>query len=73
MLFYGSGMGDGDKHDHNDLPIIVAGGGGGSIKTGRVVQQARGELADLHLAFLLRLGLNLESFGASRAPMPDLS
>jgi hypothetical protein len=73
MLFYGSGMGDGDKHDHNDLPIVVAGGGGGTIRTGRVVQQCRGELADLHLAFLLRLGLNLESFGASRAPMPDLS
>ena len=73
MLFYGSGMGDGDKHDHNDLPVLVAGGGGGTIHTGRVVQQCKGTLADLHLAFLLRLGLPIETFGdSSRVPLPDL-
>ena len=73
MLFYGSGMGDGDRHDHDDLPILVAGGGGGTIRTGRVVQQARGTLAELHLAFLQRLGLPLETFGGStRMAMPDL-
>jgi hypothetical protein len=72
MLFYGSGMGDGDRHDHDDLPILVAGGGGGTIRTGRVVQQCRGTLSDLHLAFLLRLGLPITSFGESKAPLPDL-
>ena len=71
MLFYGSGMGDGDRHDHDDLPILVAGGGGGTIRTGRVVQQCRGTLSDLHLAFLLRLGLPITSFGESKAPLPE--
>ena len=35
MLVYGSGNSDGDKHNHDNLPILVAGRGGGTIKTGR--------------------------------------
>ena len=35
MLVYGSGIGDGNRHNHDDLPILLAGNGGGTIKTGR--------------------------------------
>ena len=35
MIAYGSGNSDGDKHNHDDLPILLAGRGGGTIKTGR--------------------------------------
>ena len=35
MLVYGSGLGDGNRHNHNDLPILLAGRGGGTIQTGR--------------------------------------
>lgn len=72
LLFYGSGIGDGNQHDHNDLPLILAGGCGGTVRTGRVVQRARGTLNDLHLAMLQRIGLPLERFAGSTTPMPDL-
>ena len=35
MIAYGSGNSDGDRHNHDDLPILLAGRGGGTIKTGR--------------------------------------
>lgn len=38
MIAYGSGNSDGDRHNHDDLPILLAGRGGGTIKTGRHVR-----------------------------------
>ena len=35
MVMFGSGISDGNQHNHDNLPIILAGGGGGTIKTGR--------------------------------------
>ena len=35
MIVYGSGIGDGNRHNHDDLPVIVAGRGGGTITPGR--------------------------------------
>ena len=35
MVLYGSGVSDGNRHNHDDLPVVLAGGGGGAIKTGR--------------------------------------
>ena len=46
MIVYGSGISDGDRHNHDDLPIIVAGRGGGPLTTGR------------HLAFAPNTPLN---------------
>ncbi len=40
MIAYGSGNSDGDRHNHDDLPILLAGRGGGTIKTGRHVRLA---------------------------------
>ena len=38
MIAYGSGISDGNRHNHDDLPILLAGKGGGTIKTGRHVR-----------------------------------
>jgi hypothetical protein len=38
LISYGSGNSDGDRHNHDDLPILLAGRGGGTIKTGRHVR-----------------------------------
>ena len=66
-------MGDGDLHNHDDLPVLVAGGGGGTIRTGRVVQQCKGTLNDLHLGFLQRMGVPVTTFGDNgRVSLPDL-
>ena len=40
MIVYGSGISDGDRHNHDDLPILMAGKGGGTIKPGRHLKVA---------------------------------
>lgn len=38
MVLYGAGISDGDRHNHDDLPILLAGSGGSTIKTNRHVR-----------------------------------
>ena len=58
MIVYGSGLADGDTHQHNDLPILMAGRGGGSIQTGRhLVYPNDTPLNNLYLSMLGRLGI----------------
>jgi hypothetical protein len=73
MLVYGSCIGDGDRHNHDDLPIVLAGRGGGTIATGRIVPSVRGNLCDLYHGMLLRMGVEVPNFGdSSGKPLPDL-
>jgi hypothetical protein len=66
MVAYGSGNSDGNRHNHDDLPILVAGRGGGSLRTGRHVRYAKETpLNNLWLALLERLGARLPSLGDS--------
>ena len=68
---YGSGMGDADKHDHTNLPILVA--GGRSVKGGRHVRYDKAEpLANLHLTLLDRAGVRLDSFADSKGKIKEL-
>ena len=68
---YGSGMGDADKHDHTNLPILVA--GGRSVKGGRHVRYDKAEpLANLHLTLLDRVGVRLDSFADSKGKIKEL-
>jgi hypothetical protein len=58
MIVYGSGLGDGNSHQHHDLPILMAGGGGGTIKTGRhIVFSTNTPLNNLFLSMLDRVGV----------------
>ncbi len=67
MLMYGSGISDGNRHNHNELPIILAGRAGGTIKSGRHVRYPKDTpLADLFLAMLKRLDIPAKSFGDSK-------
>jgi hypothetical protein len=68
MLVYGSGIGDGNRHNHDDLPILLAGKGGGTIETGRHMvfpKRADTPLMDLYLALLERMGAPARRFGDS--------
>jgi hypothetical protein len=68
MLLYGSGLGDGNRHNHDDLPILLIGKGGGTVKTGRhVVYPKRDDtpLMNLYLALFERMGAPTRSFGDS--------
>jgi hypothetical protein len=64
MIVYGSSIADGHEHKEKDLPILLAGGGGGTIRTGRYLQPERStSLSKLHLGLLRRMGVPTERFG----------
>jgi hypothetical protein len=73
LIVYGSGIRDGDRHDHDDLPILLAGRGGGTVRPGRHVRYPPGTpLTNLYLSLLDRLGVRADAFGDStrRLPLP---
>ena len=60
LILYGSGMGDPNKHDHTNLPILVAGGAAAGVKGNRHIQYNEvTPLANLHLTLHLNLHLNI--------------
>mgnify|MGYP003630070386 FL=1 len=66
MICYGSAIGDGNRHTHHDLPIILAGKGGGTIKTGFHHQvKTETPLSNLFVSMLDRAGAPVTSFGDS--------
>lgn len=73
MVIYGSGIGDGDRHNHNDLPILLAGKGGGTLATGRHVKFDSGTpLTNLYLSMLDRMGVKADRFGDSTGRLHGL-
>lgn len=73
MIVYGSSLADGHAHAQRNLPLLVAGGGGGTIRGGRLLKfREATSMSRLHLGLLRRLGLSLEEFGDARRPV-DLS
>src|SRR5262245_24256456 len=73
MLVYGSGNSDGNRHNHDDLPILLAGKGCGNIRTGRHVRYRRDTpLNNLWLALLGRMNCNLERLGDSTGTLSGL-
>ena len=66
-LLYGSAICDGNRHNHENLPILVAGRGGGATETGRMVRHAKGTpLCDLFQSFAAAGGVDLQNFGDAR-------
>lgn len=73
IFTYGSGLGDGATHQYTDLPIIVAGSGGGRLKTDRHLHCSDGTpLANLWLTHAQVMGLPIERFADSVAPVSEL-
>jgi hypothetical protein len=74
MVVYGSAIADGNKHTHEDLPILLAGRGDGSLKTGRhVVYSEKTPTTNLYLTLLDRMGVHRESIGDSTGRIEQLS
>ena len=72
-IMYGAGIGDGDRHNHDELPILLAGRAGGALKTGRHVRFARNTpLCNLHLSMLNMMGVQAERFGDSTGVLRDI-
>jgi hypothetical protein len=73
MIVYGSGISDGNAHNHNDLPVLLAGRGGGAFKTGRHVRYAQDTpMTNLYLSMLERMGVETERLGDSTGKLPKL-
>lgn len=66
MIVYGCAIGDGNRHNHDDLPVVLAGGGGGTLNTGRhVVMPAQTPMTNLYTSMLDRIGVKAEKVGDS--------
>jgi hypothetical protein len=73
MVVYGGGISDGDRHNHNDLPILVAGKGAGTIKTARHIRYPDNTpLNNLYLSLLDRVGVPAETLGDSTGKLQGL-
>jgi len=71
VILYGSGMSDGNEHNHDPLPIVVAGRAGGALQAGRHLRFERGTtMSNLLLSLLHKLDIEAESFGDSTGPLP---
>jgi len=66
MIVYGSGNADANRHTHDNLPIVLAGSGGGTLTSGRHIKHGSKPLTNLYLTMADRLGLkDLKRFGDS--------
>jgi len=73
MILMGSGMSDGNRHDPANLPILLAGGGGLTLQTGRHISYPQGTpLCNLHVSLLDRMGVELPRFGDSTQRLAEL-
>ena len=73
MVVYGCAIGDGNRHNHDDLPIVLAGGGGGTLNPGRHVDFGRDvPMTNLYLSMLDRMGVPLDRFGDSTGRVTDM-
>jgi hypothetical protein len=63
-VVFGSELSDGDRHNHDELPLLIAGGLGGALASGQHVRVADGtELGDVHLTLLQAAGVTVGTFG----------
>lgn len=70
MIVYGSAIGDGNAHNHDELPILLVGKGGGTIDSGRHVRFPRETpLMNLYLSLFDRMGVPTERFGDSNGKL----
>lgn len=73
MLMYGSGLSDGNRHNNENLPILLAGGGNGSIRTGQHIRYTRETpMTNLYLSMLDRVGAPVDYLGDSTGRLPRL-
>jgi hypothetical protein len=74
MVLYGSGIGDGDRHNHDNLPILLAGRGGGTIKPGRHVRyKFDTPLTNLYDGMLRRMGTSVDKFADTDVEMDNVA
>lgn len=73
LILYGGGISDGNRHNHDDLPLLLAGRGGGKVKTGRhMVFPSQTPMNNLFLTMLDSVGVDVEQLGDSTGKLQGL-
>ncbi len=72
MIVYGGAIADGNRHTHDNLPVIVAGHAGGAISTGRYLKAAPQPMSNLFVSMLDLFGTPVKEFGDSTGPLAAL-
>lgn len=65
MIVYGGAIADGNRHSHDNLPVILAGHAGGAMPTGRFLKAPAQPMSNLFVTLLNQYGVPVESFGDS--------
>jgi hypothetical protein len=74
LIVYGGGLSDGNSHQHDQLPVLLAGRGSGFVSPGRhLIYQRETPVANLFAAMLERIGVRPEHVGDSTGRLPGLS
>jgi hypothetical protein len=64
LVLHGGGISDSNAHSHTNLPLVLIGGGNGTLKGGRTLRYPiETPMNNLHLALLEKLGVRMEKFG----------
>jgi hypothetical protein len=73
MIVYGSGISDGNRHNHDDLPVLLAGRGAGTLTPGRHVRFDREiPMTNLYLSMLDRMGVPAQRVGDSTGKLENI-
>ena len=72
-LLYGGGLSDRDRHRHDNLPLLMAGGGSGTLRgRGHVVSPMDTPMSNVLLTIARKLGLSEEAVGDSNGHLREL-
>jgi hypothetical protein len=73
MIVYGCGIGDGNRHNHDNLPVVLAGAGGGTLKPGRHLKlRELTPMTNLYVSMLERAGVQAERVGDSTGKLENI-
>ena len=73
MIVYGSGLSDGNRHTHEDLPLLVVGNGGGFRRAEHIAYTKGTPMNNLFLTLLDRMGVHEDQVGDSTGPIEHLA
>jgi hypothetical protein len=74
MIVYGAGLSDGNRHTHDNLPVMIVGGGGNYIKGGRrITYRKETPISNLYLTMMDRMGVPAEHFGDATGRIDGLN
>jgi len=74
LIMLGSGLGDGDRHNHDDLPVITVGKGGGAVTPGRHLAYPRNTpLCNLYLTMMQSMAVKQDRFADSDGALKGIT